>query len=83
MGYALAEAAAHLGADVTLVSGPVALSASAAITRIDVTSAQQMHDAVHERITDQDIFIGCAAVADYRPQHIAEQKMKSKWIKTR
>ncbi|OOE80458.1 bifunctional 4'-phosphopantothenoylcysteine decarboxylase/phosphopantothenoylcysteine synthetase [Salinivibrio sp. ML198] len=76
MGYALAEAAASLGADVTLVSGPVALSAPAGITRIDVTSAQQMHDAVHERITDQDIFIGCAAVADYRPQHIAEQKMK-------
>lgn len=76
MGYALAEAAASLGADVTLVSGPVALSALAGITRIDVTSAQQMHDAVHERITDQDIFIGCAAVADYRPQHIAEQKMK-------
>ncbi|WP_102505427.1 bifunctional phosphopantothenoylcysteine decarboxylase/phosphopantothenate--cysteine ligase CoaBC [Salinivibrio kushneri] len=76
MGYALAEAAARLGADVTLVSGPVALPVPTGVTRIDVTSAQQMHDAVHASITDQDIFIGCAAVADYRPQHIAEQKMK-------
>ncbi|WP_116644857.1 bifunctional phosphopantothenoylcysteine decarboxylase/phosphopantothenate--cysteine ligase CoaBC [Salinivibrio sp. HTSP] len=76
MGYALAEAAARLGADITLVSGPVALPVPTGVTRIDVTSAQQMHDAVHASITDQDIFIGCAAVADYRPQHIAEQKMK-------
>ncbi|WBA08785.1 bifunctional phosphopantothenoylcysteine decarboxylase/phosphopantothenate--cysteine ligase CoaBC [Salinivibrio kushneri] len=76
MGYALAEAAARLGADVTLVSGPVALAVPTGVTRIDVTSAQQMHDAVHASITDHDIFIGCAAVADYRPQTMAEQKMK-------
>ncbi|OOE74028.1 bifunctional phosphopantothenoylcysteine decarboxylase/phosphopantothenate--cysteine ligase CoaBC [Salinivibrio sp. ML290] len=76
MGYALAEAAARLGADVTLVSGPVALSVPTGVTHIDVTSAQQMHDAVHANITDQDIFIGCAAVADYRPQTMAKQKMK-------
>ncbi len=76
MGYALAEAAASLGAEVTLVSGPVTLSTPASVTRIDVTSAQQMHDAVHASITEHDIFIGCAAVADYRPQAVAEQKLK-------
>ncbi|WP_037354069.1 bifunctional phosphopantothenoylcysteine decarboxylase/phosphopantothenate--cysteine ligase CoaBC [Salinivibrio socompensis] len=76
MGYALAEAAASLGAEVTLVSGPVTLSTPASVTRIDVTSAQQMHDAVHATIGQQDIFIGCAAVADYRPQAVAEQKLK-------
>ncbi|OOE98832.1 bifunctional phosphopantothenoylcysteine decarboxylase/phosphopantothenate--cysteine ligase CoaBC [Salinivibrio sp. IB643] len=76
MGYALAEAAASLGAEVTLISGPVALSTPTGVARVDVTTAQQMHDAVHASITEHDVFIGCAAVADYRPQTMAEQKMK-------
>jgi phosphopantothenoylcysteine decarboxylase/phosphopantothenate--cysteine ligase len=46
------------------------------VHRVDVTSAQQMYEAVHASIASQDIFIGCAAVADYRPQTVAEQKLK-------
>lgn len=76
MGYALAEAARALGATVTLVSGPVALPTPTGVHRVDVTSAQQMYEAVHASIASQDIFIGCAAVADYRPQTVAKQKLK-------
>lgn len=76
MGYAIAQAAAQMGATVTLVSGPVALNAPANVERIDVTSADDMYQAVINRTADCDIFIGCAAVADYRPTEIADQKIK-------
>jgi len=76
MGYALAQAALSLGANVTIVSGPVALAAPAECRMINVTSALDMHDAVMSDINQQDIFIACAAVADYRPETIAEQKIK-------
>lgn len=76
MGFAIASAAAAMGAEVTLVSGPVNLTTPANVTRIDVESAQQMFDAVMQHINEQDIFIGCAAVADYRAATAAEQKMK-------
>lgn len=76
MGYAVAEAAAEAGAQVTLISGPVALAPPERITTVNVTSAQEMHDAVHERISSAAIFIGIAAVADYRPASVAEQKIK-------
>ncbi|HJX18417.1 MAG TPA: bifunctional phosphopantothenoylcysteine decarboxylase/phosphopantothenate--cysteine ligase CoaBC [Acidiferrobacterales bacterium] len=76
MGYAVAEAAAEAGAQVTLISGPVALAAPERITTLRVTSAQEMYDAVHERIGSAAIFIGVAAVADYRPANVAEQKIK-------
>ncbi len=76
MGYAVAEAAAEAGAQVTLISGPVALTPPEHITTVRVTSAQEMHDAVHERIGSAAIFIGVAAVADYRPASVAEQKIK-------
>ncbi|QUM82622.1 bifunctional phosphopantothenoylcysteine decarboxylase/phosphopantothenate--cysteine ligase CoaBC [Moritella sp. 5] len=76
MGYALAQAALSLGANVTIVSGPVALAAPAECRIINVTSALDMHDAVMFDINQQDIFIACAAVADYRPETIAEQKIK-------
>ncbi|WP_215406362.1 bifunctional phosphopantothenoylcysteine decarboxylase/phosphopantothenate--cysteine ligase CoaBC [Vibrio gigantis] len=76
MGYALAEAAAKQGAAVTLVSGPVSLATPNNVTRIDVDSAQQMLDAVSSRAAQHDIFIGCAAVADYRPETVADQKLK-------
>ncbi|WP_210447232.1 bifunctional phosphopantothenoylcysteine decarboxylase/phosphopantothenate--cysteine ligase CoaBC [Vibrio crassostreae] len=76
MGYALAEAAAKQGATVTLVSGPVSLATPNNVTRVDVDSAQQMLDAVSSRAAQHDIFIGCAAVADYRPETIADQKLK-------
>lgn len=75
MGYAIAEAASQLGAKVTLVSGPTTLSISDNITRINVTTAQQMHDAVITQLPC-DIFIGVAAVADYTPHHQHQQKIK-------
>ncbi|MGL5360113.1 MAG: bifunctional phosphopantothenoylcysteine decarboxylase/phosphopantothenate--cysteine ligase CoaBC [Shewanella sp.] len=76
MGFALATAAAELGAAVTLVSGPVNLPTPAGVSRIDVESAQNMLDAVMENIDKQHIFIGCAAVADYRVQQAASSKIK-------
>ena len=76
MGYAVAAAAAEAGARVTLISGPVALTAPERVTLVHVTSAQEMHDAVHARASDADLFIGVAAVADYRPADIATQKIK-------
>ena len=76
MGYAIAIAAAARGANVTLVSGPVTLPTPAGVNRLDVTTAQEMHDTVQENITGQHIFIGCAAVADYRAASIAEAKIK-------
>ncbi|KPL93049.1 bifunctional phosphopantothenoylcysteine decarboxylase/phosphopantothenate--cysteine ligase CoaBC [Vibrio splendidus] len=76
MGYALAEAAAKQGATVTLISGPVSLATPNKVNRIDVDSAQQMFDAVSSNAAQHDIFISCAAVADYRPETIADQKLK-------
>lgn len=76
MGYAVAEAARAAGARVVLVSGPTALPAPAGVERIRVESAQQMHRAVFERVASCEIFIATAAVADYRPAHPAEQKIK-------
>lgn len=76
MGFALAKAAAQLGADVTLVSGPVHLPTPVGVNRIDVQSGLEMHSAVMKEATSHQIFIACAAVADYRPQTVAEQKIK-------
>lgn len=76
MGFALASAAHQAGAEVTLVSGPVGLPTPEGVTRIDVSSAAQMHQAVMENLEDTDIFIGCAAVADYRPERADQQKIK-------
>jgi len=78
MGYAIADAARQAGAEVVLVSGPVALSAPPGVERIDVETAQQMYDAVHERVSGADVFIGCAAVSDYRPESPSAQKIKRK-----
>ncbi|WP_186175647.1 bifunctional phosphopantothenoylcysteine decarboxylase/phosphopantothenate--cysteine ligase CoaBC [Vibrio jasicida] len=76
MGFALANAAAQLGAKVTLVSGPVSLNTPAGVERINVASAQEMHDAVIAHATNHEAFISCAAVADYRPENVASQKLK-------
>lgn len=75
MGYALAEAARDLGAQVTLISGPTALTCPEGVHRIDVVSAQDMLEASLAHLPS-DAFIGCAAVADYRPASPAEQKLK-------
>ncbi len=76
MGYALATACARAGAEVVLVSGPVALPVPAGVRRIDVRSALEMRDAVISSLGGVDVFIGVAAVADYRPAHSAEHKIK-------
>ena len=76
MGYALAQAAVNLGARVTLVSGPVNMFPGPGIDLIKVTSAEQMQDAVMQNISGCDIFIACAAVADYRPTQVVKQKIK-------
>ncbi len=76
MGFQLADAAAKLGASVTLVSGPVHLTTPTGVTRINVTSAMDMYEQVMEQAPQHDIFISCAAVADYRPDAIADQKIK-------
>lgn len=76
MGYALAQAAADAGASVVLVSGPVALPCPEGVERVEVVSAQEMHDAVLAAVGQTDLFIGCAAVADYRPAQVIDQKIK-------
>ena len=76
MGFALARAAAEAGALVTVVAGPVVQATPAGVTRIDVTSAAQMAEAVLGRMDRTDIFIGVAAVADYAPEASSERKLK-------
>ncbi|GHE22369.1 bifunctional phosphopantothenoylcysteine decarboxylase/phosphopantothenate--cysteine ligase CoaBC [Halomonas urumqiensis] len=78
MGYALAEAAVTLGAHVTLISGPVNLPCPAGVERLDVQTAQEMHDASMRLTANCDIFIGCAAVADYRATRQAAHKIKKR-----
>lgn len=76
MGFAIADAAASYGARVTLVAGPCTLPTPDGVERIDVQSAQSMYEAVHQNIAGVDVFIGVAAVADYRPVEVAQQKIK-------
>ncbi len=76
MGYALASAAIEQGARVVLISGPVALDAPPGAEVIEVQTASEMFNACHERVEDIDIFIGAAAVADYRPIDVRPQKIK-------
>ena len=76
MGFEIAAAAREAGARVTLVARPITLQSPEAIERIDVESASEMHEAVMSHIGTQDIFIGTAAVADYRPAEPRTQKIK-------
>lgn len=76
MGFAMASAAADAGADVVLVAGPVHLTTPRGVTRINVETAQQMHDAVMNDVAASDIFIACAAVADYQLETVADNKIK-------
>ncbi|MBM3353292.1 MAG: bifunctional phosphopantothenoylcysteine decarboxylase/phosphopantothenate--cysteine ligase CoaBC [Betaproteobacteria bacterium] len=76
MGYAVARAAREAGAEVTLVSGPVALETPAGVARVDVRSAQQMLDAVKAAVKGSDIFISVAAVADWKVKNPSRQKLK-------
>lgn len=76
MGYAIARNAMQRGADVTLVSGPVALAPVPFVRTIPVTTAQEMFEAVRDNLDAQDILIKSAAVADYRPSQVSEEKVK-------
>lgn len=76
MGFALAQAAAEAGASVTMIAGPSALATPSGVTRIDVTSAAQMADAVLAHVKGSDVFIAVAAVADYTPAQAHTQKLK-------
>jgi phosphopantothenoylcysteine decarboxylase/phosphopantothenate--cysteine ligase len=76
MGFALAKAAADAGAEVTLIAGPVSLPTPPRVERIDVETTQQMCDAALANIGDMDIYIGAAAISDYRPKQAAVQKIK-------
>jgi phosphopantothenoylcysteine decarboxylase/phosphopantothenate--cysteine ligase len=76
MGYAIARAAYEAGADVTMVSGPTALAAPYGVHRINVHTAQQMHDVVMAHVIGKDVFIAVAAVADWRVANASEQKLK-------
>ncbi|PLQ01422.1 bifunctional phosphopantothenoylcysteine decarboxylase/phosphopantothenate--cysteine ligase CoaBC [Cupriavidus pauculus] len=76
MGFSIARAAREAGADVLLVSGPTALPTPRGVARTDIRSALQMHDAVMAQLRDVDVFIAVAAVADWRPAEVAQQKLK-------
>lgn len=76
MGYAVARAAREAGAEVTLVSGPVALATPPGVSRIDVRTAHEMFDAVKKTAKSCDVFISVAAVADYRVKNPSAQKIK-------
>ena len=76
MGFALAEECKRRGAEVTLISGPVALKCSKSINRIDVESCQQMYEAAITAFSDSDAAMLCAAVADFKPEDVADEKIK-------
>lgn len=76
MGFALAKAANLMGADVTLISGPVNIPAPAVRSFRGVVTAEEMYNTVMQEVSDCDIFIGCAAVADYRPTESVDHKIK-------
>lgn len=76
MGYAVAARAAMRGADVTLVSGPTALTTPEGVQRVNIVSARDMYDAVLSRADRQDMIIKAAAVGDYRPAETASEKLK-------
>jgi len=77
MGYEIAEAAARLGAEVTLISGPTHLEINEkSIKLVKITSAREMYEAAHSNFENIDVFISAAAVADYKPKYVADQKIK-------
>ncbi|MDA7747015.1 bifunctional phosphopantothenoylcysteine decarboxylase/phosphopantothenate--cysteine ligase CoaBC [Psychromonas sp.] len=76
MGFSLAEAALVMGANVTVIAGPVHLTLPAEIKRIDIKSAVEMHQASLAAVAESDVFIACAAVADFRTAQVHNEKMK-------
>jgi phosphopantothenoylcysteine decarboxylase/phosphopantothenate--cysteine ligase len=78
MGFAVAQAAAEAGGRITLIAGPVSLCTPAGIERFNVETASEMYDATLARAAQADIYIGAAAISDYRPDRVPEQKIKKK-----
>ena len=78
MGYALAEAALEEGHEVTLISGPTALTPPNGAKFVAITTSDDLHDAVHQHVRDCDVLVMCAAVSDYKPTTIASQKMEKR-----
>jgi phosphopantothenoylcysteine decarboxylase/phosphopantothenate--cysteine ligase len=76
MGFAIARAAREAGAEVTLVAGPVSLTTPRGVSRLNVRSARDMHDAVQTQVAQADVFIATAAVADWRVDQASDQKIK-------
>ena len=76
MGFAIARAAADAGALVTLIAGPVSLTTPKGVERVDVESATDMYDAAMDRVSGTDIYIGAAAISDYRPAQVVAKKIK-------
>ena len=76
MGFAIAQAAAEAGATVVLIAGPVNLVTPPGVIRINVETAKEMFDSVFGKVAESDIFIGCAAVSDYRPSRAVDHKIK-------
>ncbi len=76
MGFAIARAAHEAGAEVTVIAGPVHLPTPRGVTRLDVRSAQDMHDAVLSQVKEASVFVATAAVADWRVAQVADQKIK-------
>ena len=76
MGYALAKNAARRGAEVTLVTGPTSLEKPFFVNTIPVVTAEEMYQAVTDAFAEQDIVVMAAAVADYRPKTVADEKIK-------
>ncbi|HLU77729.1 MAG TPA: bifunctional phosphopantothenoylcysteine decarboxylase/phosphopantothenate--cysteine ligase CoaBC [Burkholderiales bacterium] len=81
MGFAVAQAAVEAGAQVTLVAGPTSLATPTGAQRVNVTTAREMHRAVMDRVTEADVFIGVAAVADYHVANASTQKLKKSQCK--
>ena len=78
MGYAIAAAALEAGHQVVLISGPVNLVPPAGAKLVTVITSDEMHDAVHEAVRDCEVLVMCAAVSDYKPARVAEQKIKKR-----
>lgn len=76
MGYAVAEAALESGHEVTLISGPTALTPPPSARFVPITTSDELHDAVHAHVGDCDVLVMCAAVADYKPAATPRQKME-------
>ena len=75
MGYAIAEAAAAAGHEVTLISGPASLAAPDGVKFVPIVTSDELYDAVHRAVRDCDVFVMCAAVSDFKPVNVARQKM--------